>query len=271
MAWLSGARERIGFGYSAQKNWRNDIPQHIIKQDKFFLTRNIITPSDIIAMPELYAYLLETIGLKVEQMYNELFFGEADVIQACELLKDIPPTYKKVLLGIGGSNGGNKYPVEKYLVALKELVKKDLVFVIVGGKSELDDANFIEQNLPPGKVLNLVGKTTLRETEAVINLMDFYLGNDTGIMHMASAAHIPVLVLYKEAADRENISSGWTSNLQKFPPWQTKAVVLRPEHALDDCDDLPSNYCNCFHTEPHCITQITPQEIIEGFEVLETL
>ena len=271
MAWLSGARERVGYGFTTQKNWRNDIPQNFIEQDNLFLTKNIVEPREVIAMPERHLYLLEAVGLKVNQMHNELWFGEADILQACELLKDIPSACKKVLLGIGGNNLSNKYPVEKYLVALKELLKKNLVFVIVGGKSELEDANFIEQNMPRGKVLNLVGKTTLRETEAVISLTDFYLGNETGVMHMAAAAQVPVLALYREAQDRENILPGVFSNFRKFPPWQTKAVVLRPDHPLGDCAALPPTYCHCHHREPHCITQITPQEIIEAFEVLETL
>ena len=270
MAWLSGARERVGYGVSVQRNWI-EIPPHFIEQDNFLLTKNILTPRNVIAMSERHLYLLEAVGLKVNQTHNELWFSEADIIQACELLKDIPPTCKKVLLSIGGNELSKRYPVEKYLIALKELVKKDLVFVIVGGESEVDEANFIEKNLPQGKVLNLVGKTTLRETEAVISLMDFYLGNDMGLMHMAAATQIPVLVLYQEAQDRENILPGIFSSFRKFPPWQTKAVILRPDHPLGDCATLPPTHSHCYHKEPHCITQITPQEIIEGFEVLETL
>ena len=270
MAWLSGARERVGYGVSVQRNWI-EIPPHFIEQDNFLLTKNILTPRDVIAMPARHLYLLEAVGLKVNQTHNELWFGAADIIQACELLKDIPPNCKKVLLSIGGNNPCNKYPVEKYLVALRELAKKDLVFVIVGGKSEIDDANFIERSLPQGKILNLVGKTTLRETEAVISLMDFYLGNVTGVMHMAAAAQVPVLTLYQEAQDRENIVTGVFSSFRKFPPWQTKAVVLRPDHPLGDCATLPPIHSHCHHKEAHCITQIPPQEIIEGFEILETL
>ena len=146
-----------------------------------------------------------------------------------------------------------------------------MIFVIVGGKSELDDANFIEKNLPRGKVLNLVGKTTLRETEAIISQTDFYIGNDWGVMHMASAMQIPCLVLYRDAQDKQDYLPGGLSESQRFPPWQTKAVILRPDSQLEECAKKSPDYGWCYSDKAHCITQITPQEIIEGFEILEGL
>ena len=271
ICWLSGAKERIGFGTNPYENWLGKPNPEESARDNFLLTRNIVTPKSAVTEVEHHFYMLEAVGLKVNQTHNELWFDAADILKACELLKNIPPTCKRVLLGLGAGGKNRKYPVEKYLVALKELLKKNLVFVIVGGKSELDNANFIEQNLPQGKVFNLVGKTTLRETEAVISQMDFYLGNDTGVMHMAAAAQIPCLVLYREAADKEDYLPGFFSEFQRFPPWQTKAVVLRPDHQLEECAKRPPFYGWCCHPEPHCITQITPQEIIEAFETLEGL
>ena len=179
MCWLSGARERVGYGLNPYESWFGKPAPEKAALNNFLLTRNIVTPESVVSEMEKHLYFLETVGLKVNQTHNELWFGEADFIRAWEFLKNIPSTYKKVLLGLGAGGLNRKYPPEKYLVALKELVKKDLVFVIVGGQAELDDANFIEQNLPRGKVLNLTGKTTLRETEAVIAQMDYYIGNDS--------------------------------------------------------------------------------------------
>ena len=202
----------------------------------------------------------------------ELFYGAADLQRAKELLEDIPPACKKVVLGIGASAPSKKYPVSQLTIALKELARKDLVFVIVGGKSELNDANFIEQNLPREKVVNLAGKTTLRETEAVISLTDCYIGNDTGVLHMAAAAKVPVLGIYRGAADRENILPAIINEFRRFPPWQTEAFILRPMHPLDDCAKMPPAFGLCKRLDiPHCITQIPPHAIVEGFEKLTTL
>lgn len=274
LCWLSGAKDRIGYGQYPYESWvGNNFSDYrnYKEQDNFLLTKNIVTPRTVIADIEKNFYVLESTGLKVNSNHVELFYGAENFYQARELLKNIPPTCKKVILGLGAGDNSRKYPVEKYLIALKELAKKNLVFVIVGGKSELDDANFIEKNLPQGKVLNLVNKTTLCETEAVINQTDFYIGNDTGVMHMVAACKIPCLVLYREAQDKENILQGLLSEFQRFPPWQTNSVILRPDHQLEDCAEKGIIYGWCHSKEPHCITQIKPQEIIDGFEVLETL
>ena len=270
--WLSGARERIGYCVNPFRSWLPNPPPNFAPQFGFLLTKDVVTPQSVIGEIEKHFYLLEAVGLKVNQTHMELWFGEADFLKARELLKDIPSSCKKVLLGLGASDSRRRYPVEKYLVALKEISKKNLVFVIVGGKSELEDANFIEQNLPRGKVLNLVGKTTVRQTEAVISQTDFYLGNDTGTLHMAAASKIPVLGLYRAAKDVENILPAILNEYRRLPPYGTKVIALRPAHPLDDCATSPPVYGLCRHLNiPHCITQITPQEIIAGFEALEKL
>ncbi len=272
IAWLSGARERIGYGVNSYESWLGAPLAEETAQDNFLLTKNIITPRSVVTEADKNFYLLEALGLPVTETHMEIFFGAEDFRRARELLQTIPPNCKKVLIGIGGAARTKKYPVEKYLIALKELAKKNLVFVLVGGQAELDDADFLEKNLSHGKVLNLVGKTTLRETEAVVVQTDFYVGNDTGVVHMAATAQIPCLVLYREAQDREDYLPGVFSEYQCFPPWQTNSVILRPAHPLDDCAEMPQICGVCRHIrEPHCITQIAPQEIIDGFEVLETL
>jgi len=268
LAWLSGARERIGYGSYPFDSWLGAPPPHVAAQDNFFLTKKIVTPKSIVHDADKNFYLLKAAGFKVKKTNMKLWYGAEDARRAKELLEDVPPHCKKVIMCLGGRESNRKYPVEKYLVALRELAAKDLVFVIVGGKTDLDDANFIEQNLPRGKVFNLTGKTTLRESEAVAAQADFYLGNDTGTLHIAAAAKLPVLGVYRGAADREHIFSAYLSPYSRFAPWQTKAVTLRPKYSLGDCATLPPCYGGCHRNEPHCITQIPPRAILEGFDKL---
>lgn len=246
-------------------------PKQATKNDNFFLTKNIVTPRSIVSDVEKNFYLLQAAGLKVNQTHMELFYTAADAQRAEEMLETLPPACKKVLLGIGASAYTKKYPVKKLLVALKELLKKNLAFVIIGGKGDVKDADYLEKNLPPEKFINLVNKTTLRETEAIVSRTDYYIGNDTGVLHMAAAAKVPVLGIYRGAVDMDNVLPAIMSEFQRFKPWQTKFVALRPEHPLGECATLPPAYGYCRHSEAHCITQITPQEIVAGFEKLERM
>lgn len=266
MAWLSGARERIGYGMFPYSGADFKPSAEILWLDNFLLTQNVVTPSSVVADVEKSFYLLTATGLTVKQTHMELFFGKADFLRSQELLRDIPSSRRKVLLGIGAGLLNRRYPVEKLLVALKTLAEKNLTFIIVGGQAESHDAAYLEQNLP--HVINLAGKTTLRETEAVITQADYYIGNDSGVMHMAAAAQVPCLVLYRDAADKENYFPCMFSELGRFPPWQTNSVTLRPDHQLEECARLVPIYGWCHSDKPHCITQITPQEIVAGFEIL---
>ena len=271
-AWLSGARERIGYGTYPFHSWTGAPPPNVAEQDNFFLTKNIVTPSNIVIEVEKNFYLLAAGGFNVTETHMELWFSAEDSERAKQWLEDLPPAHKKISICIGASAPTKRYPVDKYLVALKELAKRDLAFVIVGGKAELNDANFIEQNLPRGKVLNLVGKTNLRETAAVVAQTDYYIGNDTGVLHMAAAAKLPVIGIYRGAANMENILPGVINEYRRFAPWQTKSIIIRPAQPLGECATLPPVFGNCHHlNEPHCIAQIDPRAVIEAFDRLEGL
>ncbi len=271
MAWLSGARERIGYGTYPFHSWKGAPSPQIAAIDNFLLTQNVVTPRSVVSDVEKNFYLLQTCGHVVEQDHMELFYGAADIQRADELLATLPADCKKVVVCVGSREGGKKYPPEKYLIAFRELLKKNLVFVIVGGRDDIDAATYLEKNLPSGKVLNLAGKTTIRETEAIVSRMDYYVGNDTSIMHMAAAEQIPVLALFRDPVDKEDVLPAIFGPFRRFFPWQTKSVVLRPDHAIDECATLPPVYGYCRRNYPHCIAQIPPQEIIEGFERLQSL
>lgn len=271
MTWLSGARDRVGYGKNPYGKWGIEFPAEESVRDNFLLTKNIVAPRDAVAEVAKMFYILEDMGLATTKDNMELFFGAADFLKARDLFANVPPDTKKVLLGLSAGAPNKKYPVEKYLVALRKLAEKDLVFVIVGGQDVLDDANFIQENLPAEKVLNLAGKTTLRETEAVVGLTDCYVGNVTGVMHMAAAAQLPSIVLYREAEELENYLPGAFSEFRRFPPWQTKSIILRPDRQLEDCAARGEIYGWCHHDEAHCITQIPPSQIVEAFEALDSL
>ena len=272
LAYLSGAKVRVGYGNYPYASFFGTPPEKelVVAADNILLTNNVTVPKDLIAEVEHHLYLIPALGFNLNDLSNELWFDAKDFLQAQEFLKEIPRGKRKVAVGIGAGGNSRKYPVQKLAKALQEISKKNIVFVLVGGNSELKDAQFLEKNLPADVILNLTVKTTLRETEAVISLADFYIGNVTGIMHMAATAKVPVLTIYREAEDRLDMANPLKSEFLRFPPWQTKSVILRPEHALDDCANVEV-YGGCCHEEAHCIAQVEPQEIIEGFAKLEEL
>ncbi len=240
LAYMSGARERIGYSDTSIRAY---------------------VKCDTIDTSFEAAFLNDS---------TEIWLEESAVQAASErLLSLIPDRCIVVVLGIGAGKPDRKYPVEQYLDAVKLIVKRygpDIRFVILGGQSEAADGEYLARNLPEDVVINLVKKTTLCESLAIISLASLYLGNDTGLMHAAAAVGTPIVALYREAVDKENVAPGLVSEYARFAPWKARAIVLRPKHALGECANKMLVYGGCDEPFPHCITQITPAEIAAAFE-----
>lgn len=67
--------------------------------------------------------------------------------------------------------------------------------VLVGGPEERGDAQRLAEALPQ-PVVDLVGKTSLRETIGTLSTLRAAVGADTGVMHMAAASGCPTVTIF---------------------------------------------------------------------------
>ena len=82
MCWLSGARERIGYGTDPYESYLGKPSADFAARDNFLLTKNIVTPQSVVADIEKHFYVLEDVGLKVNSYHAELFYGVEDFRRA---------------------------------------------------------------------------------------------------------------------------------------------------------------------------------------------
>ena len=252
LSYLSGARERICLEFS--------------EIDKFFNTKcieNFIKAGDHISALDLYFLL--NVGLKVNDTRLEVWYNKTDLFTARNLLKNFAQGRIKIALGIGAYAPARKYPVEKYFVALKEIISRGAAVIILGGKDELDDAKFLEENLPAECVKNFVEVGAgWRVDTAVISQSDLYMGNMTGVCDIAAALNKPIITLSR-VAKRLPGFSGIHNETISYRPLQSLSFILQPEHQLDECRENPS-YFGCVADHAHCIAQIEPKEIVAAYD-----
>lgn len=77
--------------------------------------------------------------------------------------------------------------------------------------------------LPPARVIDLVGKTDLLTAAAVLRRSSLFIGNDTGLMHIAAASGTPTLGLFGP------------SPAAQYAPWGSRTAFVRtavPSEAL---------------------------------------
>ena len=270
MGYLSGARERIGYGYKIELLHFDQLPPKEKDPNYLLLTKPVINPKEMLHEAEKHLYVLEAVGLPVRSDKMELWYSAEDFQNARQLLSSIDPNAMKIVVGIGAGGTNRKYSIEQYVTAFKKIAEhanRKVCFIIIGGNAEAEDSKLLQAKLPEDSVINLVSKTTLRETIATLAQSDMYIGNVTGVMHMAAALNIPLITIYRQAKDKDHFVTPVFSEYHRFAPWQATAVVLRPEHALNDCKDAVV-YGGCKNPLPHCINQIKPEEIVEAFDKL---
>jgi ADP-heptose:LPS heptosyltransferase/glycosyltransferase involved in cell wall biosynthesis len=137
-----------------------------------------------------------------------------------------------------------RWPADRF-VELARWLQDDYEakIVILAGKSERELAAEIERGLKPEQTVNLAGQTTIREMTSVLKFCRFFVGIDSGPMHVAVAAGVPVVGLFG------------AGEYNRFKP-------LGPTHAVVQlglrCAPCP---INCQFSEARCIRGIAVEQV----------
>lgn len=266
--WLSGAKERIGFPLNPeQKYFKSKFTTDYWAEDDDYsqiLTKAIDHPREIIHDVDRKYWLLSANNWKIYDKKLEIWLEKEDYIP-------LNITNKKIIVGLGASNNTKKYPIRKLSKALAKINElDDVTFILVGNNNEVIDAEYLINKNPNLKFVNYCNKLTIKQTASVIKQSDLYIGNDTCLVHIAKIYDLPTISIICENKDVYN-EEGFEalSSYLRFRPWQMdckhQSIVLMPEHALPGCEHSQV-HAGCFKTEAHCITQITPNEIVQAYK-----
>lgn len=125
---------------------------------------------------------------------------------------DLPGRW--LAIGPGANFAGKVWPVTRY-IAVANALRHDIDgMVLVGGPADqaLAEAVMWQAQLP---VQNACGRLSLPQTYALLKRCHFYLGNDSGLGHMAAAAGLPSLTLFGPGAPG------------RYKPWSPQAAFIQ--------------------------------------------
>jgi len=107
------------------------------------------------------------------------------------------PYYGKRLLGLGtGANADVKiWPKENYLSLVKKTDNDFDAVVFLGDSRDKERSDFISSQVNK-PCINLCGITTILQAIAVQQCLRLFIGNDSGLGHMASAVGIPTITIF---------------------------------------------------------------------------
>ena len=168
---------------------------------------------------------------KIRKVNNKsLHSVEKHFISICSNLKKIPdpkiyiPTKlqnnikkvfpsnkgKTVALALGANSNHKVWPTKNYVRLLKLLKIKFANIILIGSKNEMDKAQLFKK-LYTKKVYDFCGKLTLLETASVIKKSDFFIGNDSGLGHIASAVNTQSFIIFGDG------------DPDRYHPWGNKS------------------------------------------------
>ena len=157
----------------------------------------------------------------------------------------------KPILGInpGATYGSAKrwYPDEFASTAIKLSKKYDIK--IFGGPNETDIASDIQKELIEADITNyqnLAGKTSVEELIEQISLLDLFITNDSGPMHLAAAFSIPTVAIF-----------GPTKHIETHQWDNSNEMILKKDLPCAPC---MKRVCPLKHHD--CMKLITSQDVL---------
>ncbi len=159
----------------------------------------------------------------------------------------LPGSGPWVGLSPGAAYGpAKRWPPERF-AALGAALQQEMGarLVLLGGPGERPVADQVRESLP-GPVLDLVGRTELRQALAVLSQLQLLITNDSGLMHAAAALGAPLVALF---GSTDPVATG---------PFTTKATVLH--HPLP-CSPCLERTCDLGYA---CLAAIRVEEALDA-------
>jgi heptosyltransferase-2 len=139
---------------------------------------------------ECYLDLLRAVGIEAEYALPKLWVTEAERLRARELLSEcgVPWGTRVMLLQPGAKDPYKKqWDTHRFAAILDALAQEEgLAFVLIGAQEERPVCEKMTR-LTRAPVVNLAGRTNLREALALLAEAELLISNDTALAHAAVA------------------------------------------------------------------------------------
>nr|MBA2403254.1 glycosyltransferase family 9 protein [Bdellovibrionales bacterium] len=169
------------------------------------------------------------------------------------------PEYKiegeYVVLAPSASFLPKRWPIASYVsLAEKLLALTTYKIVILAGPDDKFCEAFSE--LKSDRIINLQGKTSLKESMSILSRTKVCIGNDSGMNHIAEAHGVPCLTIF-----------GATDPRFGFAPHAAKSRYISKELWCKPCSNTGSK--PCFRGKLYCMEEISVDEVLQTYQSME--
>lgn len=132
-------------------------------------------------------------------------------------LPDIPEVRRTVAIQPGSGSERKNWPIASYVEIIKNLWQQHYEVLLLAGPAEEQKLAYLSRHLKPPKGLyRILVNTPLLEIAQQIRQCRGYLGNDSGITHLAAMLGVPTVAIF-----------GPGSRTSNYEPLGKRATVLQ--------------------------------------------
>ena len=159
----------------------------------------------------------------------KLWFTETQMDAANALVKKDDAK----IIGVGPTANwiGKTWPAENFIKIVQHLTGAEGTFTgarvaVFAAPGEEEAAEQVLASIPVARQIDLIAKTDPATAAACLSLCDFYIGNDSGLMHCAAAAGVPTFGVFGP------------SYPHLYAPWGDHATYAQTPETFDELIDF---------------------------------
>lgn len=145
---------------------------------------------------EYWSAIAEKMGAEVDESAIAIEVRQEAQEEMGELLRGASRPVVAIHAGTGEYSPARRWSPQGFAQVAETLrAEYGGTVVLVGGKEEVELAGQVAE-LMCCQLLNLAGKLNLRELAALLSQCDLFIGNDSGVMHLAAAVGTPLVAIF---------------------------------------------------------------------------
>lgn len=243
LAFLTGAPIRVAMHYESL-SWRDRFFTHLAPERIFDASRR----------GPIYQSLevLRPLGIEPGETSYRLSISPTTLDRVIHRLKEIgadPAHHRLVTLNPFSRWRYKEWPLERWAEVAEKLREKNLLPVLIGAADDEKRAKDIERKTKT-QMVNMVGKTPLKELPALLNLAFLHVGIDSAATHIAAAVGTPTLTIFGPTDWRD---------------WAPQGDIHRVIYDVRDCVPCRKKGCNDSEISS-CLNELGVLKVINEIE-----
>ncbi len=203
-------------------------------------------PERIRHKKDIHLWKLHNLGIDIKNANFTLYTSKDDEAFVDSFLKKMGADNNIVIISPGSKSHIKRWSKEGFAVLNDRLMEEFKSIVIMVG--DASDNTFIQDiaHISNYKIINLAGRTTLRQLTALIKRAKLLVTNDSAPLHIGSATNTKTIAIFGP------------TDPKKYGPLAEHSVVIQKDLICSPCEEAQCRYNH------ECMRLITPDEVFEA-------